>query len=238
MASFFQKKEPQKIYKALIFDVDDTLLEFSPGEENSLNKLHTHFFSALPLNLYKKTFHEINKHLWDLVSEEKIKPAEVKVERFHRLTSALNIPLPSEVLSHLYEGYLGEEVHWIEGVKETLIHLKKKHKIGVITNGLTIVQEGKRKLSGMHALCESFIISETVGIAKPNKAIFELSLTELGIEPHEALMIGDSLTSDYQGALNAGMDFCWVNPTNLLLPAHLPTPKLIVPSVAALKDLW
>jgi FMN phosphatase YigB (HAD superfamily) len=81
------------------------------------------------------------------------------------------------------------------------------------------------------------IISEQAGMSKPDPRIFKLASERLGVEASKTLMVGDSLTSDFRGALNAGMDFCWVNPAKKPLPEGWPTPKFIVERVAELPAL-
>ncbi len=53
--------------------------------------------------------------------------------------------------------------------------------------------------------------SGAVGVAKPNPAFFRLALQEVGVEPHQALMVGDSYRADVRGAWAAGMDAAWLD---------------------------
>ncbi len=221
-------------YKALIFDLDDTLLDFTLSEENSLNKLHAAFFSEFTLSHFKKTYHEINQNLWSLVPLQKIAPSELKIKRFDLLLSLLKLPHSSCRVAEHYEEALGKEVFWMPDAEEAILKFKQSHSIGIVTNGLTSVQEAKYKASGLENICKSFIISEKVGLSKPNKAIFDLALEELQVKPHEALMVGDSLESDFVGAINASLDFCWINPKKSALPSHLPQPRY---EASSLKDL-
>ncbi len=225
-------------YQALIFDLDDTLIDFGKGMENCLGKLHAQFFFTHPVKEYKEVFKKINDALWELVDKEKIRPQDVKIERFRQLVEHLSLDLDYALIAEVYEEMLGQQAHWFPGVKETLIHFKKTHKIGVITNGFGSVQKKKYQLMGIEKICSSFIISEHAGVAKPNKVIFDMALKELDVGPSHALMVGDRLESDYQGALNAGLDFCWVNPQKKPLPAQFPEPKYIVSSVADLKTFF
>ncbi len=221
-------------YLALIFDLDDTLIDFSGGMNNCLNKLHVQFFSTHPIEEYKRAFKKINDAMWELVDNEKIRPQDVKTERFRKLAEHLSLDFDHELVADIYEEMLGQEAHWLPGVKETLIKLKEKHKIGVITNGFGDMQTKKRDLMGLKDICSCFVVSGHVGFAKPNKAIFDIALKELDVAPSRALMVGDRLGCDYQGALNAGLDFCWVNPNKEKLPVHFPEPKFVVSSVVEL----
>ncbi|MNJ73661.1 putative HAD-hydrolase YfnB [compost metagenome] len=67
---------------------------------------------------------------------------------------------------------------------------------------------------------ESIVVSDEVGVRKPRKEIFEISLHELRLSSSEVLFIGDSLTDDYQGARNAGIDFCYYNRNGISVPSE------------------
>jgi YjjG family noncanonical pyrimidine nucleotidase len=223
------------MYTALLFDLDDTLIDFASSEESALNKIWHHFLAEHAAQEHcKQIFHTVNRALWSLVAQGKKRPEEVKLERFIHLIDHLKISLNASDLAHAYESWLAEQVIWFEGVQDSLKNLAKNYKMGIITNGLTTVQEKKYQLGGMHQWFDCFIISEKVGVSKPNKKIFQLAFDQLSISPHTTLMIGDSLESDYQGALNTGMDFCWINPKKDSLPQGSAAPKYIVNSVAEL----
>ncbi|MCA9932829.1 MAG: HAD-IA family hydrolase, partial [Anaerolineales bacterium] len=85
--------------------------------------------------------------------------------------------------------------------------------IAIITNGIAAVQRPRMARSPLQPFVEAFIISEEVGVAKPDPAIFDVAFAQMG-EPQRTavLIIGDSLSSDMQGGLNYGIDTCWYNP--------------------------
>lgn len=224
-------------YTTLLFDLDDTLLDFNASENKSLELIHTNFFSSTNLNHFKETYKGINKNLWNLVNEEKATPTDVKRERFNQLADKLQLSFDIENISYHYENMLGEYICWFAGAKELLLSLKEQYKIGIVTNGLTHVQEKKYHVCGFHELCECFLISEKIGVSKPNPLIFEQALKTLNANPHESLMIGDSLQSDFRGALNAGIDFCWINHHDAPIPATFPKPKYVCKTVSFLSEI-
>jgi len=91
-----------------------------------------------------------------------------------------------------------------------------------VTNGLQAVQRSRLARSRISDFITDIIISEEVGAAKPQAAFFDAAFARLG-QPakSDVLIIGDSLTSDIQGGMDYGIDTCWYNPTNELLPDHL-----------------
>lgn len=224
-------------YKALLFDLDDTLLDFAVSENSALNKVHEEFLSALvEKDLFKEEFRIINRALWDLVAEGVMRPDQVKNERFRQVLIKMDLTLDVAQMGSFYEGVLGEEVSWLPGAESALDTLRAKFPVGIVTNGLKRVQEKKYRISGLSSWCSCFIISESVGIAKPDKRIFDLAFNALEVQPQDVLMVGDSAVSDYQGAINCAMDFCWINPAGARLPAGFPQPKFDVKSVAELAE--
>jgi 2-haloacid dehalogenase len=83
----------------------------------------------------------------------------------------------------------------------------------VLTNGLADVQRPRIASSSLAGVVEHIVISEEVGAAKPDPAIFAVALARMGApDPRDVLLIGDSLSSDIAGGVAAGLDTCWFNP--------------------------
>lgn len=225
-------------YKAILFDLDNTLLDFTASETASLQTVYQIFFKDyIVINEFKEHYHAINKNLWKLLEQGKYTTEQIKNDRFKLLAEKLQIDVNYSAIADAYEEGLGNFVNWYPQAKETLFSLKQNFDLGVITNGLTSVQEKKYFRLGFDKLCSCYLISETVGFAKPNKAIFDFALNKLNLKAHEALMVGDSLSSDYAGALNANIDFCWINPLESALFPHLPQPRYILKYVSQLLQM-
>ncbi len=126
---------------------------------------------------------------------------------------------------------------WLPGSKEALTALKEKYKLSIVTNGFSHVQKAKYKSLSLNKWFESFVISEDVNLSKPQKEIFDIALREIGEIHSGTLMVGDSLSSDYRGSINAGIDFCWVNAKDDSLPEHFPEPRFTVSSVIELPSV-
>jgi FMN phosphatase YigB (HAD superfamily) len=94
--------------------------------------------------------------------------------------------------------------------------------LALITNGIKEVQRPRFVQSALKDYFTVLIISEEVGTAKPDPAIFEAAFVQMG-HPHrdEVLIIGDGLTSDIQGGYNYGIDTCWFNPTRAPRPVNI-----------------
>lgn len=202
-------------YKVIFFDVDNTLLDFDRTERYALEKtlkIVGYPYSEKIVQLYEK----INKTLWRTLEEGKIDVLTLKAKRFEKLVELLGIDYEPRAMSHLYEEHLGEKAFEIEGAYEVCKALSKQYEIAVITNGISQVQNSRIAKSSFHPFINKLFISEEIGISKPAAAIFEYALREMGnIDESEALMVGDSLSSDMKGSQNAGMDSCFFNPKQI-----------------------
>ena len=222
-------------YKGLLVDLDDTLLDFTKSEALSLNTTHKQFYQEIISEAdFLSTFHTINSQLWQDLEVGKVTPQEVSSQRFALLNKSVRSSVLSQDVVAFYADQLIKNSLWLPGAEDAIKTLKERFQICVITNGFSNVQRGKYKLYNMEDWAESFIVSEEVGVSKPHKDIFDIALKSCGLLPHQTLMIGNSLTSDYQGAINAGIDFCWVKIPDIDLPQEFPTPAYSVLSISEL----
>ena len=199
-------------YDALLFDADGTLLDFKKAEKNALESTRTQMKCDLSPEEFRKIYHSVNDRIWLELEQGRIKGEELKIERFRRFLTELNSPLDPERAALYYLKQLGEESHFLEGADTLLTDLAPYYTMGIITNGLTMVQEARfnrREFS----VFKSIIISERAGAAKPDPRIFRIAADDLGMTlDKRILIIGDSLTSDIAGGINAGISTCWYNP--------------------------
>lgn len=225
-------------YEGLLFDLDDTLIDFKASEKSALALVYEHFYRAFSQeDVFTHSFHEINQSLWKAVESTQLPVSQLRLKRFQLLSDSLGARVEVEPVAAFYEHQLGTTASWFPGTSEALALLGRRYKLGIVTNGLTHIQKAKYQHLALGTWFQSFVVSEEVAISKPRKEIFGIALGQLEIAPAHTLMVGDSLTSDYAGSLNAGLDFCWINPRRLPLPAHLPAPKFTLQSVAELPAL-
>ncbi len=91
-----------------------------------------------------------------------------------------------------------------------------------VTNGTKVAQDKKLDRSGLDKLLDPIFISEVVGAEKPSREFFTPVFAAFpGIKPEEMLIVGDSLTSDIRGGINAGVQTCWYNPRGHAAPPEL-----------------
>ena len=223
-------------YKVILFDADDTLFDFKKTEnyalENLMSSLDTDYDKDYCINIYK----EINTKIWKEFEEGKITSDDLKIERFQRLIDKLNLSDDATRLSELYVKFLGQGSFLYEDTKDLLDYLSKNYKLGIITNGLADVQHKRIRESDVGHYFDDVIISDEIKIAKPNPEIFEYALKSLNHDHKSVLMVGDSLSSDIKGGLNASIDTCWCNLANKINNTDI-VPKYEINNLLDLKNI-
>ncbi|GAB4223024.1 MAG: YjjG family noncanonical pyrimidine nucleotidase [Spirochaetales bacterium] len=203
----------EKKYRLILFDADGTLFDYEKAEDFALESSLRDFGASYRREEHRDVYRTINQELWELFERGGIEAADLRVERFRRFLGATGIPLDPMELSRRYLEYLAEGAYLFEGVELLLRELRTRYRLGIITNGLQEVQRNRFSKTVLPQYMSCIIVSDEVGVQKPDPAIFRMALKEAGeSDPEVALMVGDSLTSDIQGGWNAGMDTCWFNP--------------------------
>ena len=202
------------VYTWLLFDVDGTLLDFQHAEAIALKTTPPQTGVVMPAG-YVSTYHQINDSLWRDFEAGILSARDVRTKRFHLLFKELKIAGDAHAFSEAFLKNLIEASSFFEGTEQVLGQLRRQFQLALLTNGFADVQHARIERLGLGELFDPIIISEEVGAAKPDSAIFAMALEEMG-DPDKAdiLVIGDSLSSDIQGGSNAGIDTCWLNPSS------------------------
>ena len=211
----FKKKLNLSKYKFLLFDVDDTLLDFQKAEFEAFKMLLSEYNVEYSDEIYEMYRNE-NHRLWKEYELGFIKRHEIFDNRLKPLFKYLNIDSDPVKASYDFLTYLSKGAYLIGNTYQKLEELSKKYKLYIITNGEPKVQYPRLKEVDILKFFDGIFVSEEIGASKPHKEFFEY--IEQNVErfnKEEALVIGDSLTSDIKGALNYGIDTCWYNPKGL-----------------------
>ncbi|MEH7417924.1 YjjG family noncanonical pyrimidine nucleotidase [Neobacillus drentensis] len=199
-------------YQTLLFDVDDTLLDFAAAEALALKLL----FESQKISLTKEMeaqYKKINLGLWKLFEEGNIERDEVVNTRFSLLFQEYGKTVNGALLEKTYRGYLEEGHQLINGALELMSVLQNHFDLYIVTNGVSKTQDKRLRASGLHPLFKEIFVSEDTGFQKPMKEFFDYVFARIpNFSPEHALIIGDSLTSDIKGGQLAGLDTCWFNP--------------------------
>lgn len=211
--SFLKGSYNLAFYNCLLFDADDTLLDFDLAEQSAFSNTMQNFFPQIEVPL--ETYREINNKLWKELELGKIKQAELLLQRFIRLMQAIGQKGDATAINEYYLSQLEINGQAIDGAKEALEELSEVATIAVVSNGIERVQLSRLEKSGLLPYIDEVFISSRVGAAKPSRKIFDTALSTLGItNKQKVLVIGDSLSSDIQGGISAQLDTCWWNPNN------------------------
>ncbi len=200
-------------YKYLLFDADDTLLDFRSAEKNAFyNLLMLKGLEPSPL-LYD-SYSKINVSVWKSFEKGEIEKDEIGVTRYREFLEKNNLPFDAEDFDLTYHKALLTQGQIIKGADEVCARLVSLgYSINVVTNGFTDAQKSRFSVSGLCRYIDRFFISESIGARKPEKAFFDAVFNEIGSKnKSEYLIIGDSLTSDIYGGYVSGIDTCWYNP--------------------------
>lgn len=198
-------------YKILLFDLDNTLLDFCANETDSLNKLfqkHGYIFTDELFELYNS----VNKQLWADYENGNIELDDVLNSRFSETMLRLGKEVDGIEWENQYRELLGNGCQLIEGALDVCQNLSESHRLFVVTNGITKTQMKRLKQSGLYDFFEDIFISQSIGSQKPSIEFFNYVMSHIkGFNRKEALIIGDSLNTDIKGGLMSGIDTCWFN---------------------------
>ncbi|MBE6540845.1 MAG: noncanonical pyrimidine nucleotidase, YjjG family [Ruminococcaceae bacterium] len=210
-----------KKYEYLLFDADNTLLDFSKAEYLAFRETCSASGIEFSEELYS-TYSEINDSLWKKIEKKEITLDFLKLERFRLLLRSIGNEECEETLKKagemrdLYIESLAEQSCLIDGAEECVAALSKKYKMYIVTNGIAKIQRKRFFASSIKQYFSEIFISEEIGAAKPSPLFFDQVLERIGeSDRSKYLVIGDSLTSDCDGAIGYGIDICRYNPNNL-----------------------
>ena len=208
-----------KQYKAIFLDWDDTIGDWTNAEHKALQDIYaTYHLDALypAFEDYLNAYKPYNLELWGMYGQGKIAKEELHFLRFYRPIERLAISDERirELAREMGDEFLrltNKYFSVLPGADEVVRKLAKKYPLTIISNGFKEVQYYKFAHSGLAECFAHTIISEEVGINKPQPEIFRIALELNHVTAKEAVMIGDSYSSDIQGAKNAGIDQIWLH---------------------------
>ena len=212
-------------YYCILFDADNTLLDFDAAERKALAETLTEY-GIEPSSETVQKYREINEGLWRQLEKGQIRRDKLVSERFTRFLKEIGAAGNGAEMNRFYLDKLASHPDLMPGnVLDVLRELAEVATLAIVTNGFDRVQGRRVKESGVAEWMEEVFVSERLESEKPNRKIFDAALRTLGVENREhVLVVGDSLTSDIQGGANAGLDTCWFNRD------HQKNPGLVSPT--------
>ena len=212
-------------YRAILFDVDDTLLDFQTGNRNAVNQLMDELGYYAP-DRYDQ-YEAINLKCWRELEAGLLTQNQLKLARFVRFFDRYPAPGDPGWAAERFVELLGQQSILLPYALETVAKIARKLPVAIVTNGITDIQRSRLALSPLKEYVTEVVISEEVGVSKPRPGIFEIALDRLGVKARDALMVGDGVNSDIRGANNAGIDACWVNREGKALPEEVHAAHII-----------
>lgn len=202
----------KKQYEILLFDADGTLLDFDRAEEEAFKQVLARY--GFPQEKrYVDEYHQINRECWEAFEEGRMDRNDVLTVRFERFFAGHDRKVSGREAEDCYRALLGQGSYLMEGALEILEELKDRYDLYIVTNGVADTQRKRLADSGLAPYFKDVFISEDAGSQKPQREFFEYCFSRIpGAQAERMLIIGDSLTSDMQGGVNAGIDTCWLNP--------------------------
>lgn len=204
--------------KHIFFDLDHTIWDFDKNAEETLTELYTSYkLAQLGLNScddFIATYTANNHSLWMEYHLGNISKETLRSERFSKTFIQMGV-LPELIPAQFEDDYVRltpVKTNLFEGSTKVLAYLQQKYTLHIISNGFKESTLMKMDRSGLNPYFTNVIISEDVGVNKPNKAIFEYALDKAQALKQESIMIGDSIEADIRGAQAFGMKAIYFNP--------------------------
>ena len=228
-----------KNYTTILFDADDTLLDFGEDETSALVKtLESHGVPTTDENI--KIYKDINVGLWKALERGEIDKPTLKQVRFRRFFEAIGFETNEDTfaINEEYLGNLGDGGNLISGAKELLSELKEQgYDLYMVTNGIDKTQKRRLTKAGILPLFSEIFVSEAIGYQKPRKEYFDYVLSHIREKDiGRVLLVGDSLTSDIKGAEYAGITCAWLR-HNPAADYSSYSPDFIIDRITQVKDL-
>ncbi len=208
----------------VFFDLDHTLWDFEKNSDLTFQKIFKMNDLSVDLHSFLEVYRPLNFKFWKLYREEKVTKSELRYGRLKNTFDAIDFPI-SDTLIYLiadqYIEHLADFNHLFDGAIEILDYLNQKYTLHIITNGFEEIQTKKMINSKIYHYFEKVITSESVGVKKPNPKVFKHALEIANANIDQAIMIGDSIEADINGALGVGMKAIHCNFDTSLVPNNL-----------------
>ncbi len=202
--------------RVVLVDMDDTLFDHSLTCRAAIAELRREraFLRRQPLEQLWREYLRQLESTWATLSPTRAAIDEARRERWRRLALSCGAtPSEGEVaaLSRTYRRQYQRLRRPVPGTRALLARLHRRAPVVIVTNNELAEQEEKVRFLGIGEHIDGLVVSETVGVGKPDARIFQAALRAVGARPHEATMLGDSWANDVVGARRARIRPVWFN---------------------------
>lgn len=208
-------------YSVILFDSDNTIYNHAIHEKAAIFEvLKTCGFPQL--DEYYFIYRDVNADVWKEFEGGIRHEDGHLIERFRRFLSVSGLNACPFELNKLYIDALSNQCSPFPESDAVLAAISKTHKLYIVTNGTESIQHKRYYSSPLLPYLSGIFTADGIGTPKPNAEFFEHVLKSIGNpDPSKVIVIGDSLTSDILGGINAGLDTCWFNPEHKKHPLDI-----------------
>jgi putative hydrolase of the HAD superfamily len=205
-----------RVIRAVLIDLDDTLVDHQHAMRTALRELHDTDprLQALDFDFLLAEWQRVLEAMHDDVALGRIPVHESRIIRYRHFYDLAGAPVDRAeaegIAANHMQIYMGSR-RIVPGAAALMEIVRRHARIAVVTNNTVIEQDEKLTTFGLWPHVDALITSEECGVAKPDPAIFQSALDRLGVEAHEAVMVGDSWANDIVGAAIIGMRAIWLN---------------------------
>lgn len=222
--------------KNILFDLDDTILDFKKAEKIALFKTLEEL-GITPNDEIAEKYSRYNISQWKRLELGEITRQEVKVNRYKLLFDDIGVDKSPGLATQIYEEKLAVGHFFIAGALGLIKNLYNDYRLYLVSNGSKSVQSGRLKSAGISPYFKGIFISQDLGYEKPNPKFFEKVFSSIeNFSKHETVIVGDSLSSDIKGGINAGIKTVWFNPNKEINTAKI-IPDYEISSLSQLEKL-
>ena len=201
------------MYGAILFDLDDTLVDFSRCEQAALRAGLAAIEHGLDLDgaweeIYRAFTPHSRRH-WQEWAQSGAPWTDVSPHVFGDFLRAHGLdPAQAGAAALAYQEHFGGSPVAHDGAVDAVRALRGRLPLGLISNGVGALQRTRLRSLGLDDCFDPLLISDEVGIRKPDRRIFDLAVERLGLPRRRILFVGDSIGDDLVGAADAGLAFC------------------------------
>jgi HAD superfamily hydrolase (TIGR01549 family) len=209
------------VTRGVLFDLDDTLFDHRTSARAALSGVHREHAPHVDFAQFEA---QHSHHLEDLHAEVlagRLSIDDARRERFRRLFDAVGVRADAAGIDRIAVAYRRGYVNArrvVEGAAALLAAVRPHARVAIVSNNVLEEQREKLHFCGLAALVDELVVSEEVGVSKPDRGIFDVALSRLGVAASEAVMFGDSWAADIAGATRAGIRAVWFNPQRVPKP--------------------
>lgn len=208
----------ERMIRTLLFDIDDTLLNFRDCAEPVIRKALSEFDIAADAARLA-VYHHINNALWHQVADGTLTREGLYAIRWQRVLDAWGVPLSGAAVEARFRHHLNFTAIPEHGAEETLRYLAERYTLCTASNAPQGQQEQRLASCGLARYFTQILTSEGLGVDKPAPLFFERCLHALGDpDPDTVMMLGDSPEADIRGARAVGLHTCLVNTRGVTPP--------------------